>query len=69
MTGGFMDGIQITGLAITVFGLAIVLVQVIGVIFGWAFIPANVFIIGLGLIVIGLVMIWNQTGDRIGQSS
>jgi hypothetical protein len=58
-----MDGIQIFGIVVFITGIAVILANTVGVIIALAFIPPNVFIIGLGLAVIGLVLIWNQVGD------
>jgi hypothetical protein len=58
-----MDGIQIFGIVVFITGIAAILANTVGVIIALAFIPTNVFIIGLGLAVIGLVLIWNQVGD------
>jgi Zn-dependent protease with chaperone function len=64
-----MDGIQIFGLVVSIAGLAIILVNAVGVIVDLSFIPTNVFIIGFGFIVIGLVLVWNQTRESLTRST
>ncbi len=37
----------------------------LAVVFSWQFIPPNIFIIGLGLVVIGLALLWNAREDAV----
>jgi len=55
-----MDSARIFGLAVIITGLAIVAANGLAIVYHWSSIPPNVFIIGLGLVVIGLVLIWNS---------
>jgi hypothetical protein len=55
-----MDRMQIFSLAVIIAGMAIVIMNALALVFPWPVIPTNVFIIGLGLAVIGLVLFWNS---------
>jgi protein-S-isoprenylcysteine O-methyltransferase Ste14 len=58
-----MDKMQFFGLAVIISGAIVVLADALAGMYHWSFIPPNIFIIGLGLVVIGLVLLWNSTGD------
>ncbi len=60
-----MDSARIFGLAVIITGLAVVAANGLAIVYQWSFVPPNVFIIGLGLVVIGLVLIWNSGKDII----
>jgi uncharacterized protein YjeT (DUF2065 family) len=56
------------GLALIVAGLAVIAANGLANVKHWSFIPPNVFIIGLGLVMIGLLLIWNAD-EKITPSS
>jgi hypothetical protein len=58
-----MDRVQIFGLAVIIAGLMIMGLNALAMVFLWSVIPTNIFIIGFGLVVIGLVLFWNSAGD------
>lgn len=59
-----MDWMDLSGLALVVAGFVVIALNALAVVFSWQVIPANIFIIGLGLVVIGLVLLWNAREDR-----
>lgn len=54
-----MDRERLLGLLVILAGLAILIVNGLAVVSAWSLIPPNVFVIGLGLVVIGLLLVWN----------
>jgi uncharacterized protein YjeT (DUF2065 family) len=54
-----MDWIEISGLAMVIAGVVVMAMNGLAVVFTWQFIPPNIFIVGLGLVVIGLALVWN----------
>jgi hypothetical protein len=55
-----MDLGRLFGLLVIIAGLAVITVNGLATVFAWSLIPPNVFVIGLGLVVIGLIFIWNK---------
>jgi hypothetical protein len=60
-----MDWMDLSGLAMVIAGIVVIALNGLAVVFTWQFIPPNIFMIGLGLVVIGLVLLWNARGDPI----
>ena len=60
-----MDWMEISGLAGVITGVVVMALNGLAVVFSWQFIPPNIFIVGLGLVVIGLAILWNARGDAI----
>lgn len=54
-----MDWMDLFGLAMVIAGVVVMALNGLAVVFSWEFIPPNIFIIGLGLVVIGLALLWN----------
>lgn len=59
----YMDKLQIAGLIVIIAGVILGIVDSLSAVYSWSAVPPNVFIIGLGLIVIGLVMAWVPVSD------
>jgi len=60
-----MDWMDLFGLAMVIAGVVVVALNALAVVFDWQVIPPNIFIIGLGLVVIGLALLWNAREDAI----
>ncbi len=53
-----LEHTQLIGIVIIIIGIGLGLENAAGSLLGWPGIPPNLFIIGLGLVVIGLVVAW-----------
>jgi uncharacterized membrane protein len=60
-----MDWMDLSGLAMVIAGIVVIVLNALAGVFTWQFIPPNIFIIGLGLMVIGLALLWNAREDAI----
>ncbi|NTU99605.1 MAG: hypothetical protein HGA55_00575 [Methanoregulaceae archaeon] len=60
-----MDWMDISGLAMVIAGIVVIALNGLAVVFTWQFIPPNIFIVGLGLVVIGLALLWNSREDAV----
>lgn len=60
-----MDWMDFSGLATVITGFVVIGLNVLALVFSWQVIPPNIFIIGLGLVVIGLVLLWNAREDTV----
>jgi uncharacterized membrane protein len=60
-----MDWMDLSGLAMVIAGIVVIVLNTLAGVFTWQFIPPNIFIIGLGLMVIGLALLWNAREDAI----
>jgi hypothetical protein len=58
-----MDWMEISGFAMVIAGIVVIALNALAVVFTWHFVPPNIFMVGFGLVVIGLVLFWNARGD------
>ena len=60
-----MDWMDLSGIALVIAGVVVIALNGLAVVSTWQFIPPNIFIIGLGLMVIGLALLWNAQKGAI----
>ncbi len=60
-----MDTLQVAGLIVIIAGVIIGIIDSLSQAYSWSSVPPNIFIIGLGFIVIGLVMAWVPVSDAV----
>jgi hypothetical protein len=58
-----MEWTDLAGQVTVIAGFLVIALNALAVAFQWRVIPPNIFIIGLGLVVIGLVLLWNAGGE------
>jgi protein-S-isoprenylcysteine O-methyltransferase Ste14 len=58
-----MERMQIFSLAVMIAGIIVVVTDALAVVYHWQVVPENIFIIGLCVVVIGLVLLWNSAGE------
>jgi uncharacterized protein YjeT (DUF2065 family) len=60
-----MDWMNLSGIAMVIAGVVVIALNGLAVVSAWQFIPPNIFIIGLGLMVLGLALLWNAQKSTI----
>jgi hypothetical protein len=64
-----LENNQLIGFVIIIIGIGFILENAAGSLLAWPGIPPNLFIIGLGLVVIGLVVAWIPGEDGLPERS
>jgi uncharacterized membrane protein len=60
-----MDWMDISGLAMVIAGVVVMALNGLAGVFTWQEVPPNIFVIGLGLGVIGLALLWNSRENAV----
>jgi hypothetical protein len=64
-----LENNHLIGIVIIIIGIGLGLENAAGSLLGWPGIPPNLFIIGLGFVVIGLVVAWIPGEDGLPERS